>query len=216
MRGQDQKFLAIVTTLDSRRFSVRTEILGGVYQFGREAFFGQHQNARRYFPVYVQGDCRSEPKCLAILSNLNARRFSFRTKIPGGISQFDCVALFSQNRNTRQSVPVKMRGACRPEPEFLAVFTSVNARSYSARTAIPGDISQFECEVVVGQNQNTWRYFPVQMRGVFRAEPKFLAIFISLNAGRFAVRNKVPGGISQFKREASVRQNRNSWRCIPF
>ena len=105
-----------------------------------------------------------------------------------------------------------MRGACRSEPEFLAVSSSVRARSYSARTAIPGDIPQFKCKVVVGQNQNTWRYFPVQMRGVFRAEPKFLAIFTSLNAGRFAARNEIPGGISQFKCVAFFALSQSVWR----
>ena len=109
-----------------------------------------------------------------------------------------------------------MRGRCRSEPKYLAVFPGSNAWRFSGRTKIPANISQFNCEVVVGQNRNTWRYFPVQMRGVFRAEPKFLAIFTSLNAGRFAVRNEIPGGISQFKREASVGQKRNSWRYIPF
>ena len=50
------------------------------------------------------------------------------------------------------------------------------------------------------------------MRGVFRSEPKFLAIVTSLNAMCFSVRTRIPGGIPLLGRDAFFGQNRNSWR----
>ena len=125
-----------------------------------------------------------------------------------------------------------MRGVFRTGSKFLAVFSSFNARRFSATTKIPGIMYHFECEAFFGQNQNSWPFFPVQTRGVFvRTEipgsfnqfeceaffgqPKFLAIFTSSNARRFSARTKVFGGFSQLKCEAFFGQNGNSWRYFP-
>ena len=83
---------------------------------------------------------RPEPKPPAVYSNLNMRS---DPKVPGGISQFECEAFFDQ------------------DPKFLAEFPSLSARRFSVRTQIPGDIFQFKCDVVLGQNRNSWQYFPV-------------------------------------------------------
>ena len=90
-----------------------------------------------------------------------------------------------------------MRGVIQSEPDFLAVFPSLNARRLSVRAGIPGSIYQFKCEVFVGRRQNVSRYFPVG------------------SARRFSVRTEIPGGFSQFKCEAFVQQNQNSWRNLP-
>ena len=105
-----------------------------------------------------------------------------------------------------------MRGVRRSEPKPPAVFPSVHARRYSVRTGIRGDIFEFKCEALLGQNENSWRYFPVLMRCVCRSEPKALAVFASLNAGRLSVGAKIPGGISRFKCEAFVGREQNTWR----
>ena len=78
-----------------------------------------------------------------------------------------------------------MLGVCRSEPKSLAVFTNSNARRYSVRTEMPGGDFQFDREALFGQNRNSWRYFPVWVRGVFRPEEKFLAVLTSFNARRF-------------------------------
>ena len=145
----EPKFLAAFSEFYARRFSVATEIPDDSFQCKCDvsvsqnriswhsyqkkcgAFVGQDRNSWRYFPVQRRGVCRSEPKSLAVFSDLNAMGYSVRTEIPGGIYQFECEAFCGQNKNPRQYFPVKMRGVCRSEPEFLAVFTSVNARSYS-------------------------------------------------------------------------------------
>ena len=127
----------------------------------------------------MRGVFRSGPKFLAIISSLNARRFSLRTKVPGDISQVNCAA-------------------------------------FSVRTEIPGGISQFKFEALLGQDQNSWRYSPVQMRGVCRSEPKSLEIFPSFNARCVSVRTKIPSSISSFNaRRFSVRTNipGNIYRC---
>ena len=197
------KFLAIVSSLNATCSSVRTEFRGSSFQRNAGGFVGQDQNSSRYFPVQMRGVCRSETNSLAVFSDLNAMGFSVRTEIPGGIYQFECEAFCGQNQNPRRYFPVKMRGVCRSEPEFLAVCTRLNAR-------------------------RSWRFSLVFARGVclsapkflaistnlnrrrFRSEPKFLAIATSLNAGRVSVRTKIPGGIPQFKCEAFLGQNRNS------
>ena len=157
----EPKFLAIFPSLDARRFSVRTKFPGKIYQFECEARFGQNQNSRRYFSIGMRGVCRSGPKFLAIFPSLNARRVSVRTKLPGGIHQFECEVFFGQNRNSWQYAPVKMRGVFRPDPNFLAIFPNLNARCFSVRTKIPGCISQFKFEVVFVPSQYAWQYFPV-------------------------------------------------------
>ena len=48
------------------------------------------------------------------------------------------------------------------------------------------------------------------MRGVFRSEPKSLAVFTSVNARRFSVRTEIPDGIYQCECEAFFGQNQNS------
>ena len=154
------------------------------------------------------------------MAELNAMRLSVKNKRPGGIYRSECGAFFCQNRKSWQYLPIRTRGVFQSEPEFLAVFPSLNARRFSIKTNLnarrvsvrnkkPGGISQCECEAFFGQNQNSWRYFPVCMRGVFRPEPKFLAaftslnarclsvrtIFPSLNARCLSVRTKIPGGV---------------------
>ena len=64
------KCLAIFTDLSAWRFSARTKIPGGKFQFGRVAF------------------SQTEPKFLAIVTNMNARLFSVGTKIPGSFYEF--------------------------------------------------------------------------------------------------------------------------------
>ena len=108
-----------------------------------------------------------------------------------------------------------MRGAFQSEPNALAVFPSLKARRFSVRTKVPGDIYQLESEAFFGQDQNSWRYFPIWARGVIRPEPKFLPVFTNLHAMRFSVRTKVPGDIYQLKCEAPFGQNRNPWRRLP-
>ena len=80
--------------------------------------------------------------------------------------------------------------------KILAIYPSLNARRFLVRTKVPGNSYQFECDVFVGQDQNSWRYFLVRMRCVFRPEPKFLANV-------------------QFECEALCCQNRKSWMCFP-
>ena len=99
-----------------------------------------------------------------------------------------------------------------PEPESLAIFPSLNERSFSADPKPPGGIYQFECEVFVGQTQNSWQFLPIWMRGVFRSEPKFLAVSPSLNAEYSSVRTNVPISFFQFKFEVRLGPNRNSWQ----
>ena len=147
----------------------------------------------------MRGAFRSEPRFQAVFTSLNVRRFPVRTKFPGDNYQLECEAFFGQNRNSWRYFPVGMRGVCRSEPKCVAIVTSLDARYFAARTEIPGGIPQFKCEVFVSRNRNSWRPFLVRMRGVLRSGPKFLAVFASLNAGRFSVRTEIPGESSQFK-----------------
>ena len=80
----EPKFLAIFPSLNARRFSVRTEVSVDVYQFGCKVFFREDQNSWRRVLVLMRGVFRSGTKFLAVFSNLDARRCSARTKIPGG------------------------------------------------------------------------------------------------------------------------------------
>ena len=164
MRGafrSEPKFLAIFTSLNARRISARSKVPGDIYQVECEAFFGHARNSSRYLPIWTRVFFQSEPKFLAIFTNSNARRVSVRTKIPGDFPQFKCGAFFGQNRNSWRYVPISIRDVTRWEPKSLAVSTSPNERRFSARTATPGNIYQFECEAFFGQNQNSWRYVPV-------------------------------------------------------
>ena len=118
------KFLALLSSVNARRYFVRTEIRGGIFQFLCKALFGRDQNFWRYFPVYVRGVCRLEPQPLAIFTNLNARRYSVRTEVPGNTYQFKCEAFsvrteipgdisqaereafFGQNQNPCRYLPI--------------------------------------------------------------------------------------------------------------
>ena len=180
--------------MNARRLSVRTKIPGGIYHLGCVAFF------------------RSEPQPLAVFTNLDARRFSVGTKIPGGIFQFNCGALFGQNRNSWQHSPVRKRCVFRPAPKFPAVYPNLHARS---GPKVPGDSYHFEFEAFLSQNRDSGRRLPICARGVFRSEPKFLAVLPSLIAWRYSVRTETPGSIYQLKCEVLVGQNLNSWQHLP-
>ena len=158
----------------------------------------------------MRGAFRPEPKSQGVFPSLNTEYMSDRTKIPGSTPQFKCDVPSDQNQSCRQYLPVGMRGVCRSELKFLAVFSSLNAEYLSVRTKIPSSMFRFQGDVPFFQNQNSWRYFPVQMRGVCRSEPKFLANFSNLDARRFSVRTKIPSDIYQFECQAFVGQDRNS------
>ena len=138
--------LPIFTIPNATRLSGRTEIPGDNYQFECEAFLGQNRNPWRRFPVWARGFFRPEPKFLAVSTSLNASRLSARAEIPGGISQFVCEAFSGQDWESWLYSPVSTRGVTRPELKCLAVFPSLNARRFSARTEIPGNSYQFGCE----------------------------------------------------------------------
>ena len=140
----------------------------------------------------MRGVFASGPKIPAIFSNFNARRFSVRTELPGDIYQFECEAFFGQNQSPWRYLPIRMLGVILSEPEFLAIFSSLNSLRFSVRTQVPGSIYQLESKVFVGQDRNAWRYSPIWMRGAFRSETKFLAIFASVNARRFFGQNQNP------------------------
>ena len=215
MRGvcqSEPKFLAVFTSMDASCFSPRTEIPGGISQFGRGAFFGQNRNAWRYLPVWMRGFSRPGPKSQAVFANSHARRLSVGNQVPGDISQCACEAFFGQGQNSWRYFLVWMRDVCRSEPELLATFPSLNARCLSVRTKTPGDISQFGRSVVFSQNRNSWRRFPVHMWGVIQSEPGFLAAFPNLNAGCLSVRTQCPGNTYQFKCGAFFSQDPLSWR----
>ena len=93
------KFLAVFSNSNARRFSVRTKSRGGFYQFECEAFFGQDQTPCRFLPFRMRRVCRAEPKFLAIITRLSARRFPARTEIPGSVAQFEREAFFGQSQN---------------------------------------------------------------------------------------------------------------------
>ena len=57
--------------------------------------------------------------------------------------------------------------------------------------------------------------FPRLTARRFQSEPKSLAVFPSLNSRRYSVRTKIPGDIPQFKCEVCVGQNQNPWRYFP-
>ena len=208
----EPKSLAAFPSLNARRLPARAKIPDNFYHFEREVFVDQHPNSWRFFPVWARGVFRSEPKFLAAFPSLGARCLSVSTKIPGDISQCACEVFVRQNQNAWRFSPVSTRGVFRPEPKFLAARSRLNARSFLVRTKIPGGVPQFECEAFFGQNQNSWQYIPVQVRGVFRPDPKFLAIVTCLNARRVSVRTEIPGAFPQFQCEVFVGQSRNSWQ----
>ena len=170
----------------------------------------RNQDSWQYLPIRMRGAFRPEPKSQGVFPSLNTEYMSDRTKIPGSTPQFKCDVPSDQNQSCRQYLPVGMRGVCRSELKFLAVFSSLNAEYLSVRTKIPSSMFRFQGDVPFFQNQNSWRYFPVQMRGVCRSEPKFLANFSNLNARRFSVRTKIPSDIYQFECQAFVGRDRNS------
>ena len=101
-----------------------------------------------------------------------------------------------------------MRYVCRPEPDFLASFASLNAERFLVRTKIGWG-------AFFGQNRNAWGYFPIKMRGVCQSEPGFLAIVPGSVARRFSGRPEFPGGVFQSECEVFVCQNQNSSRRFP-
>ena len=121
-------------------------------------FFGQNRNSWRYFPGKMRGVFRSEPDLLAVYTNLNAKCLSARTKIPGGMSQFQREAFWVETRIPGGAHHSGCEVFCRPRPHSLAVNTTLKARRSSVRAEIPGDIVQFKCEAFFGQIQNPWRY----------------------------------------------------------
>ena len=153
MRGvcrSGPKYLAVYTSLNARRFSVRAEIPGDSPQCECEAFFGQTQNSWRYLPFWMLGVFRS-------VANVNAMC----------LSQCECEVFVGQNRNSWRYFPVKTRGVFRPDPQFecdfrpdprgvlrpkfLAISHNLNARRFSARPKIPGGTYHFGCEAFFGQ-----------------------------------------------------------------
>ena len=121
VRRPEPKFLAVVTSLNAMRFSVRTEIPGSMYQLVCEV----------------------------------------RTEIPGDISQFKREVFFGRNRHAWQYLPNRTRGVRRSDTKYLAVFTSLNPMRFAVRTETPGSFPQSKYEAFVCQNQNSWRSFPV-------------------------------------------------------
>ena len=160
----------------------------------------------------MRGVFRPERKFLAIFVISHAMCLSVRTKLPGNFFQFKCEASVCRNRNSSRYSPIWMRGVCPSEPKSLAIVTSLNARCLSVRANIRGNISRFKCVAFVSQNRNPGRYLPLWMRGVFRSEPKFLAILPSLRARRLSVGTEIPGNSYQFEFEVFVSQNPNSWQ----
>ena len=180
MRGvfrSEPKFLAIFTNLDARRFSVRTKTPGGAPQFKCEAFCRQNRNSRQYLPIWMRGVFRSEPDLLAVFTNLNAKCLSVRTKIPGGMSQFQCEAFWVGTRIPGGAHQFGCEVFCRSGPNSLAVNTTLNARRSSVRTEIPGDIDQFKCEAFFGENRSPRRFSQFECGAFFRSEPKLPAVF---------------------------------------
>ena len=129
--------LAAFSSLNARCLSGRTQFPGNSCQFKCGAFFSSDPLSWRYFSIRNPGGFRSEPKFLAILRSLSARCYSVGANI------------------------------------FLTIFTSLDARclsvrtktpgetyeskreEFSARTKIPGGISQFKCEAFFDQNRNS-------------------------------------------------------------
>ena len=149
MRGvcrSEPKYLAVSSSLNAKCFSVRTKNPSHVSQFECDVLCCQNHISLRRFPIWMRGVCLSEPKFLAGSPSVNSRFFSVGAKIPGRDCRFECEVLFSQNRNSWRSLPIRMRCVCRSGPKFLAMFNSLNARCFSVRTAIPGGIPQFKCE----------------------------------------------------------------------
>ena len=126
---------------------------------------GQNRRSWRYCPVEMRDFIRSEPKFLAILPSLRARRLSVGTEIPGKFLAIVITNLNSRCLSVRIRIPGKlpicMRGVCRSGPKFLAVFSSWSARRYSIRTEVPGGIYQATWEAFFGRGQSPWRYLPV-------------------------------------------------------
>ena len=161
----EPKFLVIVTSLNARCFSARAKIRGNISRFKCEAFVSQNRNPGRYLPLWMRGVFRSEPKFLAILPSLRARRLSVGTEIPGKFLAIVITNLNSRCLSVRIQIPgklpISMRGVCRSGPKFLAVFSSLSARRYPIRTEVPGGIYQATWEAFFGRGQSPWRYLPV-------------------------------------------------------
>ena len=152
MRGvcrSEPKPPAILPGVNKGCLSARTKTPGGafqfgdIYQFGCEAFFVQNQSSLQ-------------------ITSLGARLYSVRTHIPGDNFQFKWEAFFCvRGQISWQNSPMCLRGVIQSEPKPLAIVASLNARSLSARTKIPGDNYHSKCGVYVRQNQNPQKYFPI-------------------------------------------------------
>ena len=186
MRGvtrSDPKFSAVYSDLNARP---EPKTPRDICQLKFEAFFGQNQIPGGIAELEREAFFSSEPKLLAVFTNLNARRYSVGTETPGDISQSRCEAAFGQIPNSWRNLPVLTRRVFQSGPKSLAIFTALNARRFSVRTEAPGGFFQFKCEALFGQGQNPRQYLPVEMRGAFGSEPDFLAIFPRVAAGHFS------------------------------
>ena len=132
----------------------------GHYQ--RAVILGQNQTFGQYVPLKMRG-------ILLV-----------RTKLSGNMYLLKCEILIDQNQTSGQYFPLKMRGSDRSEPNFRLTSTSRNARFFSVRGKLPGNMYLLKCEVLLGQNQTSGRCAPRknQVRGTPRSEPIFRAIFI--------------------------------------
>ena len=102
----------------------------------------------------MRGPFQAELKFLATSSGLNAMSCAVRTKVPGGISQFECEAFIGQNHSSGRRSPIQMRGVFQSGPKFLAACSSFSEGRFSVGNKIPGGLYQSECEALSSQNQN--------------------------------------------------------------
>ena len=154
--------LAIVPSLNATRSPVGAKVPGDISQFKCAVFLGRDRISRRYLLVWTRGVFRSETKIPDNNFQFECEVFVGQNKkIPGAVFQFECEVFVSQNQNPWRRSPVWMRCAFRSGPKCLALFPSCNARRFSARAEIPGDIPQFKCGAFFSQNRNSWRRFPV-------------------------------------------------------
>ena len=63
--------------------------------------------------------------------------------------------LIDQNQTSGQYIPPKVRGSARSEPNFRVICTSQNARFWSVRGKLPGNMYLLKCGVLLGQNQTS-------------------------------------------------------------
>ena len=139
----EPKFLEVFSSLNEGRFSAGAEICRFFPVCARGVFRPEPKFQAKYSNVWMRGVFRPDPKFLAIFTNLDAWGF------------------FSQDPISWRYFPGQMRCPFQSEPKTLATFPRMNARLFSARTKIPCDIFKFECEVLFGQDRNSWPRVPV-------------------------------------------------------